>query len=67
MSFEDLRSEQKDKLKTAKSLEEIEAIVEEEGLELSDEQLDAIAGGNIDCPKDYCCPPYLHEQGPFIL
>ena len=67
MIFENLSSNQKDKLKAAKFLEDVEKIAEEEGLELSDEQLDGIAGGNIECPKDYCCPSYLSEQGPFIL
>lgn len=67
MGFENLGPEQQDKLKTAKSLEEMEKIAAEEGFELSDEQLDAIAGGVIDCPKDYCCPSFMHEQEPVIL
>lgn len=67
MSFENIDSEQKDRLKAAKSLEEMERVAEEEGFELTDEQLDAISGGIIDCPKDYCCPSFMSEQGPFIL
>ena len=67
MSFENLDPAQKDRLKAAKSLEEMEEVAEEEGFELSDEQLDAIAGGRIDCPQDYCCSSYLNERGPFIL
>ena len=43
------------------------SIAAEEGFELSDEQLDSIAGGIIECPKDYCCPSYLREQEPVIL
>jgi hypothetical protein len=54
MGFKSLSAEQKDKLKEAKSLEEIEEAIEEEGYELSDDQLDAIAGGEFGCPRDYC-------------
>ena len=67
MSFENLSPEQQDKLKTAKSHEEMEKVAAEEGFELSDEQLDAIVGGVIDCPRDYCCPSFMHETDPFIL
>ena len=67
MSYESLSPEQQERAKACKSPEELAALAEKEGFELTDEQLDGIAGGFIECPKDYCCPSYLHEQGPVIL
>ena len=46
MNFEDLKNpELQEKLKSAKTPEELVALVKEEGLELSDEQLEAMSGG----------------------
>ena len=46
MNFEDLRNpELQEKLKSAKNSDELLALAKEEGIELSDEQLDSIAGG----------------------
>lgn len=50
MSNENLSPEQKELLKAAKSLEEIEEIASEEGCVLSDEQLEHVVGG-IDMPE----------------
>ena len=41
-----LTDEQKKKVETAQSLEELKALAKEEGYELSPEQLQAIDGGN---------------------
>ena len=49
-----LSEEQIAKLKTCKSNEEILAVAKEEGLELTDEQLEAVSGGN--CLMDFDCP-----------
>ena len=68
MSYENLSSQQKDRLRAAKSLEEMEELAAEEGFELSDEQLDGIVGGgDINClEKDLYpslenidCPPFM--------
>lgn len=46
MSFEDLKdSELQEKLKSCKSASELASIAYDEGMELTDEQLDGIAGG----------------------
>ena len=46
MNFEDLKNpELQEKLKAAKTGEELVAIAIEQGVELSDEQLEAISGG----------------------
>ena len=46
MNFEDLRNpELQEKLKSAKSVEELLALAKEQGVELSDEQLEAVSGG----------------------
>ena len=45
MNFEDLTDEQKAKAKACTSPEELLALAKEEGYELNDEELDAVAGG----------------------
>ena len=46
MSFEDLKSpELQDKLKSCKTTDEIIGLVRAEGVDLTDEQLQALAGG----------------------
>ena len=60
MDFEDLKNpELQEKLKSAKSFEELAALVREEGMELPEEQLEAVAGGawnpfcsDYDCARD---------------
>ena len=50
MNFEDLKNpELQEKLKEAKTPEELLAIAKEEGFELSDEALETVAGGNDWC------------------
>ncbi len=43
--FEKLTDEQKEKFKACKSEEELQKLLEEEGIELDPEQLEKIAGG----------------------
>ena len=45
MEFNDLTPEQKKKLDACKSPEEVLALAKEEGVELTEEQLDQITGG----------------------
>ena len=54
------------KLKEAKSLEELKEIAAKEGYELSDEQLEGIAGG-VSCPRDYSCITQTIKAGPPII
>ena len=59
MEFDDLTDEQKDRLMACKTTEELVALVEAEGVELSDEQLNSIAGGDsFWCPTATSCPNY---------
>ena len=53
MKFENLTDEQKAKAANAKTPEEILALAKEEGYELSDEELEAVAGGWGDPCSDY--------------
>ena len=51
MDFEDLTSEQKEKVKACTSPEEMLELARKEGYELTDEQLEGIAGGwRTPCP-----------------
>ncbi|MBR2834409.1 MAG: hypothetical protein IKE43_01650 [Coriobacteriales bacterium] len=45
MDFSDLTPEQIEKAKECKSADELVALAQEEGIELSDEQLEAFSGG----------------------
>ena len=59
MEYSDLTEEQKAKVMACKTVEELIALAEAEGVELSDEQLNAIAGGdNFWCPTATSCPNY---------
>ena len=44
--YESLTEEQKEKLKACKTTEELIALAGEEGIELPDEMLEAVAGGH---------------------
>lgn len=50
--FEGLTPEQKTALKNCKTKEELMALIDREGLDLSDEQMEAIGGG---CAPKECC------------
>ena len=54
MNFEDLKNpELQEKLKAAKTPEDILELAREEGFELTDEQLDGVAGGGFWDPCDH--------------
>lgn len=54
MEFKDLTPEQREKAKACTSAEELIALAQAEGVDLTDEQLDAVSGGKDwdDCPLD---------------
>ncbi len=56
MDFENISDELKQKAAKCKTTEELMALAEESGIELSDEQLDAISGGDYWCPSRHCNP-----------
>ena len=56
MNYENLSPEQQERAKACKSPEELAALAEEEGLEISDEMLEGVAGG-IDLSE---CRSYRH-------
>lgn len=51
MEFKDLTPEQMEKAKACKTPEDILALAKEEGYELSDDQLQAVAGGSWTCDQ----------------
>ena len=82
MEFEDLKNpELQEKLKACKSMSELAQIAVDEGVELSDDQLEGLSGGNAvtewanECPKKNCagyvehnsCPKYTHKQEPLVI
>lgn len=53
MNFEDLTPELKEKALQCKTPEELLELAKEEGYELNDEELEAVAGGEVTwCPKN---------------
>lgn len=66
MNFDDLKKpEFQEKLKAAKSTEDLRALVKEEGYELSDEELKGLAGGFV-CHGYYrpvTCPKAVDTSG----
>ena len=58
MNFDELTPEQQEKARACKSADELLALAQSEGLELSAEQLEVISGGSWNtghaCPEDYC-------------
>lgn len=57
MRIEDLTPEQKEKAKACTNADELIALIQEEGVELTDEQLEKVAGGDFEweeaVPKMY--------------
>ena len=62
--LEGLNQEQIDKVKSCDSAEEILKAAKEEGVELTDEQLEAVSGGgcsrNVPCPR---CNTFSSQDG----
>ena len=54
MKFEDLTPEQQEKAKACKTPEELVALAKEEGVELTDEQIEAMSGGYVWSCSDDC-------------
>ena len=54
MEFNDLTEEQKAKALACKSSEELIALAEAEGIELTEEQLNAVSGGWTPCEELTC-------------
>ena len=57
MDFENLTEEQRQKARACRTTEEMLALAKEEGVELTDEQLEGVAGGwggggEDNCPDD---------------
>lgn len=69
MKFEDLTTEQKEKFASCESPDEILKLVEDEGIELSDEQIKAVSGGrswdsgHLGRPCPYCGKHVDYEHG----
>ena len=64
MNYENLSPEQRERARACESPEELAALAEEEGFELSDEMLEDIAGGGFDpsnC-KRYHCLRYFPQR-----
>ena len=60
MDPENITPELMEKARACKSAEELTALAESEGIELSDEQLDAVAGGSgwKGCSDYHCGVPF---------
>ncbi|MBR3225923.1 MAG: hypothetical protein IKF78_11445 [Atopobiaceae bacterium] len=57
MRFEEMNPEQVEKAKSCETTEERMAFVKENGIELTDERLEGIAGGRLrEFPKKDACP-----------
>ena len=61
MKFEDLTPEQQEKAKACKTPDELFALAQEHGCELSDDELEQISGGAWFCSDNMCsnvCPDF---------
>lgn len=61
MDYKDLTPEQIEKAKACKSAEDLVALAEQEGYELNDKELAAIAGGSMWTCDDQACSKYDPE------
>lgn len=64
MDFNDLSPELKEKARTCSSEEELAELVKAIGIELSDDEVTAIAGGMGGCVKDSACTYVLRKPCP---
>ncbi|MBQ9042517.1 MAG: Nif11-like leader peptide family natural product precursor [Eggerthellaceae bacterium] len=61
MEFKDLTEEQKARLANCKTLEDVLGLAQEYGYELTDDELEGVAGGG-DCPNNWAdCPTKAWE------
>ena len=66
--LEGLTPEQIEKFKACKNQEELLQLAKDEGIELSDEQLEAVSGGFCDSsPKIYPCPVCKSKDAVHII
>lgn len=63
MQFDNLTSEQLAKARACRSIEELLDLAMAEGVELTDEQLDAISGGSV---WDWSCPVDVWVKKPSV-
>lgn len=62
MNFEDLSPELREKALLCKTPEDLVQLAKDEGIELSDEQIEAVSGGAPwDC-EDYKCDSYVVDS-----
>lgn len=54
MDFKELTEEQRERIRSCETPEELQALAREEGFELSDEELSALAGGADQCAPFHC-------------
>lgn len=64
MNFEELTPDQQAKARACSTPEELLALAKTEGYELSDEELDGIAGGKWGEYEDADCAYYCNGRGP---
>ena len=57
MDYKELTPEQKERARACKTTEELVALAQEEGVDLTDEDLDAISGGWGTCNEYQFVPP----------
>jgi hypothetical protein len=62
MDLKDLSPELQEKAKACKTVEELKALAQENGFELSDDELDAVSGGNF-CSSYVTCPNAVDTRG----
>ncbi len=64
MGYENLSPEQQERARACESPEDLAALAEEEGLELSDEMLEDVAGGGACAHFHAPCIRYDHRHPP---
>ena len=67
MNFDNLKNpEFQEKIESANTTEQLVSLAKAEGVELMDEQLEAVAGGDWTCDDNYCSAhTQCNDDGPF--
>lgn len=60
MKYDELTKDQQERAKACKTPEELLALAKSEGVELTDEQLESVAGG-------WGCESYVCDRGPHFM